>query len=536
MWKGLKILRAGMAVLMLTAVAVFFLDVSRSLPLELHLLMHVQIVPLILAAGLLGLTVWLIVSLLFGRIYCSVICPLGIIQDGIARVGALFGKYKYTPPFVRLRNGFLLFFIGSLVVSFVLQFPLFVTLLDPYGIFGRMITSLVRPFYLFGYNFLVPYFQSTGYHTVTFQPIYFNVGITVVSLLMLMLIGTLAFRFGRRYCNTICPVGTLLGRISRYSVFRFRLHQNCSGCGICASKCKSECIDYKNKTIDMSRCVVCFNCLTICKKNAIGYTLPLGMNCSVEKQKPTSLHPDRDAVSSHRSHRRLLLLALLAPFFFRKPQIAIAATENASTVPDVLPQGKSRVSYRRENAVLPPGAISSQHFHARCTACQLCATKCPTHIIFPANNEYGLRGFMQPTLRFDNAYCQFDCTICTEICPSRALRKLSVAEKHQTQIGIAKLLIENCVVVTQGTHCAACEEHCPVGALHLEPYGDPEKHLTIPVLTPEFCIGCGACEYICPVRPYRAIYVEGNRVHQVAKLSFDPDEKQPTIELDDFGF
>ena len=438
--------------------------------------------------------------------------------------------YQYTPPFVRLRYGFLLFFIVSFFASFLLQFPLFVALLDPYGIFGRMMTSLVRPLYLLGNNFLTPYLHAAGYYSISFQPVFFNLGITVVSLLMLMLIGGLAFRYGRRYCNTICPVGTLLGWLSRYSVFRFRLHQDCNGCGICVSQCKSECIDSKNKTIDMSRCVVCFNCMTVCRKNALNYA-----PSSVLEQTFHEGHKEKN-----RSRRRLLLLAFLTPFLFRKEQLSIAATESVPTtpsaVPAVLPQGKSKVSYRVENAVFPPGGISEEHFHARCTACQLCVAKCPTHIIFPANNEYGLGGFMQPTLRFVDGFCQFDCTICTDICPSRALRKLSVEEKHQTQIGIAQLLIENCVVETQGSNCGACAEHCPTGAVSMIPVGDPAKHLTIPTVKPELCIGCGACEYICPVRPYRAIYVEGNRVHKVAELPYDPSEKQQTIELDDFGF
>ena len=544
-----------MAGLILAIISLFFLDGSGLLPLEFHVLLHFQFVPLLLGLGLLGLGLWTVFTLLFGRIYCSVICPLGIFQDIISRIGTAFNKsqsgkkrslmqrtYRYTKPFVRLRYGFLLFFFISLVLSFGLHFPLFVSLLDPYGIFGRMITSLVRPFYLLGNNFFTPYFHAAGNYSVSFQPVVFNLGITVVSLLMFLLLGYLAFRYGRRYCNTVCPVGTLLGWIARYSLFRIRLHPDCLGCGLCESQCKSECIDGKNKTIDTSRCVVCFNCLAVCKRKSLSYSC---IPKTVVKQKKIENPIDVNLTPFNRRQRRFLLSAFLsslaASLFFRKNgQPLVVAAENGQmtpqTTPQTLPQGKSRVSYQQENAIFPPGGISSKHFHARCTACQLCVAKCPAHVLFPANTEYGWGGFMQPTLRFTHGFCNFDCTICGDVCPNRALHTLSVEEKHQTQIGVVRFLKKNCVVNTQKSNCGACAEHCPTGAVSMIPFGKPDENLTIPTIKPELCVGCGACEFICPVRPYRAIYIEGNLVHKVAELPYDPNEKQKTVEMDDFGF
>jgi len=537
-----------MAALIFATISLFFLDANSLMPLQLHGLLHIQILPLILGVGLLGLSLWLVISLLFGRIYCSVVCPLGILQDVIARIGTIFTSFRskkkrssmrrtfrYTKPFVRLRYGFLVFFLVAIAISFGLQFPLFVTLLDPYGIFARMITALVRPFTLHANNILTPYFHAAGNYSVTFQPVFFNLEITVISLLMFILIWWLAFRYGRRYCNALCPIGTFLGWVAQYSFFRVRLHQDCSGCGRCESLCKSECIDSKNKTVDGNRCVVCFNCLTACRTKSLSYSYALPQKERVEEATPGSLRQPvgENFAPFNRRQRRFILLAVLTSLLFRKkePPTAVAAVETQA-----LPQGVSTVSYRRENAIFPPGGISSQHFHTRCTACQLCVAKCPAHIIFPANREYGWGGFMQPTLRFTHGFCNFDCTICSDVCSNRALHHLTVAEKHQTQIGIAHFQIDNCVVKTQDSSCGACAEHCPTGAVSMIPYGDPSKYLTIPEIRPELCVGCGACEFICPVRPYRAIYIEGNRVHQIAELPYDPNEKQQTIEMDDFGF
>jgi len=555
---GLKMIRAAMACLILTAISFFFLDTSGLTPLQCHGLLHLQLVPILLGGGLLGLGVWLVLSLLFGRIYCSVICPLGIFQDVITRIGTVFNSagnksrpskkrsfmqraYRYSKPFVRLRYGFLLFFIISLFLSFGIRFPLFVSLLDPYGIFGRMITSLVRPFYLLGNNILTPYFHVAGNYSVTYRPVFFNPGISVVALVMFVLLFGLAFRHGRRYCNTICPVGTFLGWVARYSFFRIRLHSDCIGCGLCEFQCKSECIDSKNKTIDTSRCVVCFNCLTACSRNSLSYTCLPKNRVKAEKIRNLPQQSNADFVTFNQRQRRFLLSAFLSsffmPLFFRKnEQATVVAAEDFTTVPQVLPQGKSVVSYQRENAIFPPGGISLRHFQSRCTACQLCVAKCPAQIIFPASNEYGWGGFMQPTLRFTHGFCNFDCTICADVCPNRALHNLSVQEKHQTQIGIVHFLVDNCVVNTQNSNCGACAEHCPTGAVSMVPFGDPSKHLTIPTIKTKLCVGCGACEYICPIRPYRAIYIEGNRVHQTAELPYDPDAKQQTLQMDDFGF
>jgi formate hydrogenlyase subunit 6/NADH:ubiquinone oxidoreductase subunit I len=138
---------------------------------------------------------------------------------------------------------------------------------------------------------------------------------------------------------------------------------------------------------------------------------------------------------------------------------------------------------------------------------------------------------MQPFLDFDKGYCNYDCTICGEVCPTGALNRLDKSKKHHIQLGKSYFIKENCITYTNGTDCGACSEHCPTKAADMVPFKDG---LVIPEINQAICIGCGACEYICPVRPIKAIYVEGNRVHEKADLP--KEDKNIIIKKDDFPF
>ena len=189
------------------------------------------------------------------------------------------------------------------------------------------------------------------------------------------------------------------------------------------------------------------------------------------------------------------------------------------------------ISFKRKHPVTPPGSVNVKRFNEHCTACHLCVSKCPSNVLKPALLEYGLAGILQPTMNFEHGFCNYHCTLCTEICPANALEKITEEEKKTLQVGHVHYIKENCVVVTDGTDCGACSEHCPTQAVSMQPY---KNGLRIPVIDQDLCVGCGACEYICPVRPYRAIYVTGNPVHKRAHL---PEKKeQKKIEVNDFGF
>jgi len=510
----LKKLRVGLSILFFTLITFFFLDFRAVMPDAFHWLAHIQVIPAIIGGSIVILVILAILTFLFGRIYCSSICPMGVFQDIVAWFSKKAAKkkkrYTYSKPKNILRWSILILaaispFIG---LTFVLA------LVDPYSAFGRMITNIFKPAYMSGNNVLESIFTSFGNYT------FYKVDVTIISIFSLIIaiatflgIGFFAWKYGRTYCNTICPVGTLLGFISRFSLFKVRIDADkCNACGACAMKCKASCIDARNHTVDHTRCVDCFNCLDSCKKGALAFA---------PYKKKNVISVDTEVVDSN------------------KRQFLTTAITTAVTVPAAMAQDKINdlISDKdipvRQTPVCPPGALSADHLLHHCTSCHLCISRCPSRVIKPAFMEYGLGGIMQPVMTYEKGFCNYNCTVCTDVCPNRALVKLEMEEKHMTQIGRVHFVHDICVVVTDKNNCGACAEHCPTQAVTMIPYDEGEG-LTIPYINPDICVGCGGCEFICPVRPNRAIFVEGNKVHRLRE-AFEVEEKEEVI-IDDFGF
>ena len=425
----------------------------------------IQFIPALLSMPFVAVAVIIAITLFFGRIYCSVICPLGIMQDIYSWLGGKFKKnrFSYVKEHKWLRYTICVIFFVCLIFGFV---PV-TTLLEPYGNYGRIVTS----FYMR------------------------NLTLSIIAWVVMLVLGVLAFLYGRAYCNSICPVGTFLGLFSRFSAFRIQFDKDkCKLCGLCEKNCKSRAIDSKAGTVDYSRCVVCGDCLAKCQFDALHYTTKR----PVTKSETNPTEPDQ-------SRRSFLVGAAMATATAAMAQAEMKVDGGLAVITE-------KQAPKRETPLTPPGSISAKHMQQYCTACQLCVSACPNHVLRPSTD---LMHFMQPTMSFETGYCRPECTRCSQVCPTSAIKPITKEEKTAIHVGHAVWVKDNCVVLTDGVSCGNCARHCPTGAIQMVEYDHNGQNVMVPAVNESRCIGCGACENLCPSRPFSAIYVEGNVMHQI---------------------
>lgn len=492
----LRRIRVILAVLFFLAVTGLFLDFTGTIHAWLGWTAKIQFLPAVLALNV-GVILFLVVlTLILGRVYCSVICPLGVMQDIISWLSGRRKKKKfrfsYSPEVKWSRYGVLAVFIVALLAGI----GSLVALLAPYSSYGRIVSNLFAPLYQWGNNLLAYLAERADSYAFYETEVWMKgLGTFIVAAVTFIVIAVLAWRNGRTYCNTICPVGTVLGFLSRYALFRPVIDAGkCKECGLCSRKCKASCINYKEFRIDYSRCVDCMDCIDTCKHGAIHFACRLKKSeLAKEEGKPVD------------TARRGFLTATAV--------VAASATLQAQEkkVDGGLAVIEDKKIPARATRIVPPGALSIRHFEQHCTACQLCVSVCPNGVLRPSS---GMMTLMQPEMSYERGYCRPECTRCSEVCPAGAIRPITVADKSATHIGHAVWVRENCIPLTDGVSCGNCARHCPVGAIQMVP-SDPENPDSpkIPVVNEERCIGCGACENLCPARPFSAIYVEGHEVH-----------------------
>lgn len=487
----LRKIRITLATVVFVLITLLFLDVTGTLHAYLGWLAKIQFWPAFYALNVGIVAALILLTLVFGRIYCSVICPLGIMQDIISNIHGRRKKNRFTYSGEKrwLRYGVLAVFI----VAALAGVNIIVSLLAPYSSYGRIAGNLFKPVYEAGNNVLAAiaeHFNSYAFYSVDVW--IKSIPTFIIAALTFVIIAFLAWRGGRTYCNTICPVGTILSFFARFSWFKVRINADkCIECGLCTKNCKASAIDFKNHKIDYSRCVVCGDCIGKCHKDAITFGRRL-----TEK----SAGHQADA-----SRRSFLLAAAMAT-------TGAALAQKKKKVDGGLAVIEDKKAPDRHTPITPPGSLSAQHFAQHCTACQLCVSNCPNGVLRPSTD---LSTFMQPTMSYERGYCRPECNKCSEVCPTGAIKPITLADKSSTQIGHAVWIKKNCVPLTDGVECGNCARHCPAGAIIMVPSDpDDERSLKIPAVNEARCIGCGACENLCPARPFSAIYVEGHEVHK----------------------
>lgn len=483
----LRKIRITLAAVFFIGITLLFLDFTGTLHAWLGWMTKVQFLPAVLALNVVVVVALVALTLVFGRIYCSVICPLGVLQDVFGWLGkkAKKNRYSFSKEVTWLRYAMLVVMVAALLAGL----GSIVQLLAPYSAFGRIATMLLQPLWMLGNNVLAgmaEHYDSYAFYSVDVwlrsMPVF------IIALVTLVVLAVLAWRSGRTYCNTICPVGTVLSFFARFSWLKIRIDTSkCKNCSLCAKNCKASCIDFKNHKVDYSRCVVCGDCIDSCHSGALSLT-------------PS---PSTGEVGGGASRRSFLLSTALAT--------TAALAQEKKKVDGGLAELVDKKAPERQTPLVPPGALSLKNMQTRCTGCQLCVSECPNGVLRPSTD---LMHLMQPEMSFERGYCRPECTRCSDVCPAGAIKPLDEVEKSSIQIGHAVVSPDHCISALGEAECGNCARHCPTGAIEMVPT-DPDDDLSpsVPAVNESACIGCGACEHLCPVRPLSAIYVEGHEVH-----------------------
>ncbi|MBT3287253.1 MAG: 4Fe-4S binding protein [Victivallales bacterium] len=523
MSRWLRRLRILIACLVLVgAVAVFALggDLGKVLA---PFLAHTQLLPSfirLIATGsiLAGLSVLaiLLLTLLAGRWYCACLCPLGVLQDVARAFGHSFRRLKRSQD-RKDRNGYVrraarTCLLVATIVSGTAGSLFLVNLIDPYSVFGRSATALLRPIVSLGRQGLSAMLEKADIYALAgASPVQLAWGTTtLVAVLLLVPVGMALFR-GRLYCNSICPVGALLATLSRFSKVRVRTQEEtCTGCGMCARQCRADCIvltEDKKAQINAAECVLCLDCVGLCPTQALVYAT------------------DSPSCSAQTDGGRRELLALGTTAAAAIVALPLRSLASAGFVPE-----------EAAMPVVPPGGISFDHFTSACTGCHLCVVLCPGRVLQPRISAHGGKGVFQPALDYLAGACDYDCNLCSQVCPNGAILPLTVPEKKRVQIGMVYLHEDRCAVYQRGEECGACVEVCPTHAV----YPEDRDGILYPVTDGDLCVGCGACENVCPQSP-RAITIEALALHGTAldplandhSASSAPD---PGLAEEDFPF
>ena len=447
--------------------------------------------------GLALAVVTVVVTLVLGRVWCGWICPLGTIVGGV-RFKAARRQASRLPPRLRLVKYALLVAIVAMAAGGVMT----LMILDPIGLLTRTATTVFVP----GLDYVVTSVESAmlrvgalqgtvnaleahlrGPVLPVVQPHFSQAVLLGLLFAFVLALNVFAERF---WCRYLCPLGALLGLLAKVSLLRPLVGASCDSCGRCAGACRLGAIETtgaageRTTQVVSSECTVCLDCLVACPgEPGMGLALSL---------RPGPWQP-------YDPGRRDFLVAALAG------------------IGSVALLGTGVWNVRRDSRLVrPPGVTDEERFLDRCLRCGECLKVCPTSGLQPSLGEAGLTGLWTPVLKPRLGYCLYDCRACGPACPSGAIPSLALAVKQKQVIGSAVIDRDRCLPWARNVPCAVCQEVCPLPhkAITLT---DPTmvadgqggtNRLTRPVVHTERCIGCGTCEYQCPLEGAAAIRIE----------------------------
>lgn len=430
----------------------------------------------------------LVLTFFLGRVACGWICPLGSLHQFFSFV---FKKTKLHRPKKLQDNhtAWKYYILVFILVSAVFTLNV-VGLFDPFSFLYRSIIVGVLPALSYGfsafiglfYQFnltgigdpMIQFFENLDINAIFIQG--FFIGTIFIGIVLLNMVRE------RFWCRYICPLGALLGLVSRWNIFDLKIDKDrCIDCGLCTIQCQTQANPFPNEGWKSSECVYCFTCAAICPTNAVKFPAKF----SAEKVEAIDL-----------SRRKLLFTSLLG--IFATPFFRLTPTRHRAS----------------ERLIRPPGALPEEQFLKKCVKCGECMKVCPTNALQPVLSEAGPEGIWTPKLDPKIGYCDYYCSLCTQVCPTGAIKELTIEEKNELKIGTAWVNRNRCIPWKFGDPCIVCEEHCPVSpkaikfqkieVLHLDGI---VKTPIAPIIDLDQCTGCGICENKCPVVDSPAIYV-----------------------------